>query len=179
MPITVNQLAPQLQARIKSELKPDETIVWLDQPSPRYFFWGGCFLAMFFIPMLAISLYLLGDWNSFSLIFVLPPLLFGLAGMSIPIWSYHRAKYMVYLITNQRAFSIEGIKSYIVDSYSPEKLSKIRSEEKNDGSGHLILASTIYNDGEGQSRTKEHGFYAISDVKKVEAMIHRLASTGL
>ncbi len=180
-------LPAHLQARVKSELRPGEAVAWIGQPNPTRFMRSGFFLWLFFIPWTAFSLFWIAGasgfkfpdfshaWSWFPL-FGLPFLLIGLGGLSSPLWLYRKAANIVYIVTNQRAFSLEGARSYTVRTYLPAQLTHIVRKEHPDGSGDLLLEVLHYKDSDGDSRKKENGFFAIADVRKVEQLLERLMS---
>lgn len=185
----LHQLEPNLQNRVRSELKPGESIVWVGQPDPKRAVWFGFALWFFFIPWTAFALFWTAGAAGFKIptfsrmsdlfmLFGVPFILIGLAGLSSPYYIWKKALNTVYLITDRRAISIEGWRTWTVRTYPPEKLGSIVRKERSDGSGDLILDTTWYKDSDGDSRRNEIGFYAIPDVKRVEYLLERLATTG-
>ena len=85
---------------------------------------------------------------------------------------------MVYTITDQRAISIEGSKSITVKSYLPADMASIERVEHADGSGDLVLRSEQYRDSEGDQRTRQSGFFAIDNVRRVERLVESLVRTS-
>jgi hypothetical protein len=183
----ISQLKLNLQNRVRSELKPGESIVWIGQPNPNRLMWTGFLLWFFFIPWTAFSLFWTAGAAGFRIptftritdlfpLFGLPFILIGLGGLSSPFWIRWKALNTVYVITDRRAFSLEGGRTFVVRNYTPEKLGNLVRKERDDGSGDLILDTTWYKDSDGDSRKNELGFYGIPDVKRVEYLLERLAA---
>ncbi len=183
----LSALPAHLQARVKSELKAGETAAWFGQPNPVRYMRSGFLLWLFFIPWTAFSLFWMGGASGFKVpdfsrawdwfpLFGLPFLLIGLGGLCSPLWLYRKAANMVYVVTNQRAFSLEGSRSYTVRNYLPAQLTNVVRRENPDGSGDLVLEVSHYKDSDGDSQKKENGFFAIADVRKVEQLLERLTS---
>lgn len=106
------------------------------------------------------------------------PVLVGLAGLSSPIWMRLRAKYILYAITDQRAFSISGKTTIKVTTYLPKDLGTIERVERADGYGNLILQSSVYHDSDGDRRSKMQGFMAIADVRRVQAVLEEMLQSN-
>jgi hypothetical protein len=182
-------LPEHLQTRLRSELKPGETIVWAGQPSPNRFMRDGFKLWFFFLPWTAFALFWMAGasgfrwprfetgWSFFPL-FGLPFLLIGIGGLSTPIWLRHKARATIYALTNQRAISIEGSKSVTVKSYLASDIVNIERTEHQDGTGDLILRTESYRDSDGDRRTRRHGFFSVDNVRQVEDKIEKLRRAG-
>ena len=146
---------------------------------------SGFKLWYFFVPWTAFALFWIagasgfrmprfdGGWSLFPL-FGLPFLLIGIGGLSAPLWLRRKARSMVYAITNRRAISIEGTKSITVKSYPAAEIANIERTEHEDGSGDLVLWTQRYRDSDGDRQTKQHGFFAIDNVRSVESLVETL-----
>jgi hypothetical protein len=148
---------------------------------------GGFALWLFFIPWTAFALFWMAGAAGFKMpdfshgsdlfmLFGLPFLLVGFGGLSAPYWLRRKAANMVYVITNQRAITLEGRHTYTLRSYDPEQLTNITRKLNPDGSGDLVFEVIRYKDSDGDSRKKENGFFAIKGVKDVERLIEELTS---
>ena len=84
------------------------------------------------------------------------------------------ARSTIYAITNHRLISIEGAKSITVKSYIASDLVDIERTEHPDGRGDLVLQSERYRDSDGELQTRDHGFFAIDNVRRVESIIENL-----
>jgi len=185
----ISTLPQHLQQRLRDELKAGETIAWAGQPDPNGYMRTGFTLWYFFIPWTALSLFMMAalsgfkwprfdqEWN-LGLLFVLPFLLIGLAGLYAPFWARRKAVSTIYAITNQRALVIDGARSIKVKTYLPVDIGILEKTVYKDGSGDLILRTENYDDSDGNQRTLTEGFFAIDDVRHVEHLIERLAKAG-
>ncbi|WP_053013798.1 hypothetical protein [Caldimonas brevitalea] len=139
----------------------------------------------FFVPWTAFSLFWMAGASGFRLptfesgwslfpLFGLPFLLIGIAGLASPIWQKRKAYSIVYAITNQRAFIMQGTKSVTVKSFRPVDIENLERTEHQGGFGDLLLKTEFYRDSRGRQRGHEQGFFAIADVRRVERMIEAL-----
>jgi len=184
--MSISDLPQHLQQRLRAELKPGESITWAGQPNPDRYMKSGFKLWLFFIPWTAFSLFWIAGasgfrmpqvnsgWSLFPL-FGLPFLLVGLGGMSSPLWLRLKARSTIYAVTNHRAISIEGAKSITVKSYLASDIADIERTEHQDGTGDLILRTERYRDSDGDRQTRQHGFFAVDNVRRIESLIANLA----
>ena len=182
----ISALPQHLQQRLRAELKPGESLAWAGQPNPERYMKSGFKLWFFFIPWTAFALFWIAGaagfrlprfdsgWSLFPL-FGLPFLLVGLGGLSAPFWLRRKARSIIYAVTDQRAMSIEGAKSITVKSFLPSDIGDVERTEHQDGSGDLILRSESYKDSEGDRQTRQHGFFAVDDVRHVGNLVENLA----
>lgn len=186
---SVYNLPQHLQPRVQAELKFGEALAWVGQPNPSRMMRVGFALWLFFIPWTAFSLFWMAGASGFHLptfdsvfsffpLFGLPFLFIGLGGLSSPFWLYRKAGFTVYVLTTQRALSIEGTKSVTVKSYPIGEIKHLERTEHPDGSGDLIFKTEQYRDSDGDRQSKKHGFFAIPEVKKVEHQIENLMQTN-
>ena len=184
--MSVSDLPPHLQERLRAELKPGEAISWAGQPNPDRYMKSAFKIWFFFIPWTAFSLFWMAGASGFEIprfdaglslfpLFGLPFLLIGIAGLSSPLLLRRKAHSTVYAITNQRAISIEGHKSISVKSYPASNIANIERIEHPDGSGDLVLRTEHYRDSDGDRRTSRHGFFALDNVKRVQGFLERLS----
>lgn len=182
------KLPKHLQARIQSELKPGETVVWAEQPDAGKYMRQGFWLWLFFIPWTAFALFWMAGaagfqfpnfsrgWDLFPL-FGIPFVLIGLGGLSSPYWLRRKAANIVYAITDRRALTLEGSRSYTARTHYPNQLRRVTRKEHPDGSGDLVLEITHYENSDGDARERKNGFFAISHVRKVEQLLEHLAAS--
>lgn len=172
MNLTMQQLSVPLKRKLNAELKSGEALVWVGQPNPRRLMLKGFFLWLFFIPWTAFVLFWMAGAAQFKIpdlrepaawfmLFGVPFLLVGVAGLSTPAWIYWGARHTVHAITNQRALTVSGLHTFKIKSFEPAQMSNIERVERADGSGDLILAETPRGNGRG---TRRDGFFAIADV---------------
>lgn len=180
---SLSALPSELQKRLQGELKPGEMLVWVDQPIANRAARAGYGLWFFFIPWTGFSIFFtvgaagfadFGNGNLYLVLFGLPFVLAGLAGLSTPMWLKRRARSTVYAITNRRALSIEGTKSITVKTYFGTHIANIEKVEHRDGSGDLILRTDQYRDSEGDRQSLREGFTAVGDVRNVERLLDAL-----
>jgi hypothetical protein len=183
---SLSSLPQQLQHRVRTELKPGESIIWAGQPNPDRYMKSGFKLWFFFIPWTAFSLFWIagaagfqmprfdGGWSFFPL-FGLPFLLIGIGGLSAPLWLRRKARSTVYAVTDRRAISIEGSKSISVKSYRASEIANIERTEHEDGSGDLIFKTENCRDSDGDRRSRQYGFFSIDNVRSVENIVESLA----
>jgi hypothetical protein len=167
-------IPPKLQARVNRELKPQETIRWIDQPVPRYFTPKAKAAFIFPIPWTAFAFFWTagasfssaGDGSvGFMALFGIPFILVGLGMLSSPLWAYRITLKTVYVITDQRAINFDGGRSTTISSYPPEKLQNVYRNENKDGTGDVVLLRRDYQDSEDHHRIEELGFIHIRDPK--------------
>jgi len=181
----ISDLPPQLQQRLQAELKAGESLSWIGQPNPKRYMRSGFKSWFFYVPWTAFSLFWIAvasgfrlpnftDGWSFFPFFGVPFLLIGLGGLSSPLWLHRKAQSIVYAITNQRAISIEGSRSITVKSYRASDIANIERTEHQDGSGDLVLQTERYKDSDGDQQSRQHGFFAIDQVRHAERFITSL-----
>jgi hypothetical protein len=180
------QLLPELQARVKAELRPGEVVVWAGQPVPRRYAAGARWSWLFFIPWTAFAIFWIcgaaqfrvptfTEPEDFFALWGLPFVAIGIGGLSSPLWLRWLAARVVYVVTNQRAFSVEGWRSLTVRTYLPAQLATMTRRERSDGSGDLILGLESYAGRRGAINTRERGFIGVAEVKRVGRLLEDLA----
>jgi hypothetical protein len=186
-------LTPELEARVKAELQPDERLVWVGQPRPDLFVRAAFFLVPFGLVFGGFALFWIvgsaammggfganqgfpGFLNFFPLCGV-PFLLVGLAMVLSPIWLRRRARQTVYALTSKRAIIWEPglVGSVTVRNYSAAGLGRMTRTERADGSGDLVfeefVTTSTNSEGYRTSTTNRRGFLGIDNVRKVEELI--------
>ena len=106
----------------------------------------------------------------------LPFLLIGIGLLSTPIWYYLSALKTVYAITNKRAITIyEGRYSSTTQSYYPDHLQDIYTQEQKDGTGDVIISCQALRDSWYAKDKEPLGFLQIKNPKEVEIKLKKLA----
>ncbi len=184
-------MPPDLQRTIEGELRSGETVVWQGQPIPGRYARGGWCLVLFGIPWTAFSIFwvvmasgiTMGHQHGpplgvriFFPLFGLPFVVIGLGMLSSPFWMKRKALKVAYVVTDQRAILIEGgwRGGVTVRSFGPDQLNQLERREHADGSGDLIFERHHGRDSDGERRSREIGFLAVPEVKKVEELIRGL-----
>jgi hypothetical protein len=188
-------LPPEAAARVESELREGERLVWVGQPRPDLYAKGsGClvvfgiffagFSALWLLITLGIGLFLVGPGGNGLRIAGIPFLVFGLFGLPIlliavglltaPFWIKKRARRVCYLLTDQRAITWEPtlFGGVTVRSFNRDGLGRITRHENADGSGSLVFHEYTVRDSDG-STTHWRGFLHIDKVRFVEELIRR------
>lgn len=182
-------LPEELDRGVQAALEPGENLVWAGQPSANRFVWSTLLLFLCGFPCTGTGLALI--WGVFTASHDLPvwlgrllglgaavPVIFlGLWLIASPYWMYRRAKQTVYAVTDQRAIAWDagwfGRKE--VRYFPVHKLRHMILRENRDGSGDLIFNRLVSqetdSEGSGWTRVVEHGFFAIKNVREVEALI--------
>lgn len=169
-----------LLAVAKEELRLREKVVWHCQPNAfrRMFLAFGTWL--FMVPWTGISsyfVYKLTLQESIEPVAFLFSLLFpavGLLVMFTPFYEWAKAKKTIYIVTNQRVFIIEYLRTLKVMNIDLDKISNIEKKISTSGYGDLILYRDFYLDSDKDKKEKEHGFFAIPDVREAEKHISKL-----
>jgi hypothetical protein len=188
-------LPPELAARVESELRDGEHLIWVGQPRPDLYARGsGClvvfglfftaFAALWLLVTLGIGFLLVGAGGGgleiagipflvFGL-FGLPFLLIGLGLLTAPLWNRKWARKVCYLLTDRRAITWEPtlFRGVTVRSFSQDGLGKITRQENPDGSGSLVFHEYMVSDSDG-STTHRQGFMYIDHVRFVEELLRR------
>ncbi len=174
---------------IQKELNPKEIIKWSASPNPRAHAVSSLSLFMFAIPWTAFSIFWIAGASGFKIpdfnegfdffpLFGLPFLFIGIGMLLSPYFSYLKAKKILYVVTNQRAFELYCGKWKKIKNYSPGDIGNIERTEKQDGSGNLYFSTETRRTKNG-SREVKVGFKGIEEVKIAESYINKLkASKG-
>jgi hypothetical protein len=196
-----NVLPPELEARVHSELRPGERLVWTGQPRPGRLMRQTIPLVIFAIPWTAFSLFWMfmagglffvnpGGGNGFEVVsvcfslFGVPFVLIGFAMLASPWWAARKGKRTCYAITDRRAILWEaGWWSRLdVRSYEPGGLGRIVRTEYADGCGDLVFEEIVSygrdSDGNRTSSTIRHGFMAVENVREVEDLLRKTLLSG-
>ena len=184
----MDQLEESKYQKIRSELKPGESIVWTGQPDSVEYMKSSILGFLFFIPWTAFSVFWIafasgleipdfskGGFAYFPL-FGLPFLLIGIWGLSSPLREKLKAKNVIYAITTQRVIIIEGFRSTTYRSYYPAQLKNIEKVQKSNAFGSIYFQLVPYIDANGGERYEKVRFIGIPNVQAVENKIINLAN---
>ena len=185
-----NQIPHDLREKVDRELDSGEHVTWLQMPVPRYFTPGSTAACLFGIPWTGFAIFWTtgAAWGSSKVenagffrafpLFGVPFILIGFGMLLSPVWAYRKALRTVYVVTNRRAITFDGLRTTTVRSYPPERLKDVYRKERKDGTGDVIIARRAWRDSEGTSQSEELGFLRIRDPKTVEAMLRKLAQNA-
>ena len=178
--MTLLSIPQPIQALLDRELEPGELIEWMGMPKPIFFspVATGAFLFGILWTAFAIHWTVNAAKQANNIVFPLlgsPAILIGIALLSAPIWAHRRALATVYVITDRRAISFEGLRWTTIRNYPPDRLKQVYRKEKQDGSGDVMIARDVYRDTDGDMQTQELGFLRIPNVRDVELRLKRLA----
>lgn len=176
----------QLQDLIDRELERGEKIVWSALPKPRYFTGPSAGLFVFAIPWTAFSVFWMASAAGFKIpqfnqggdlfpLFGIPFFLIGIGMLLSPLWNYRRQLKTVYLITDRRAITIDGGRTFTIRSYLPENLTDVFRREHSDGTGDVIITRTAWKDSDGDKQMQDLGFLRVADAKSVETLLKAMA----
>lgn len=181
-----------LRQTVEQELKPGETIRWIEQPIGRVFTPVTAGLLVAGLLGLGCFGYFTYTWwtmpwgsdarlDSFSQWIKLGGLLVGglcllisCVPLAMPWLTWKAARQTVYLITNQRALIFQGGGKTTIHSYSPTHVREAYRNQRADGSGDVVIAVRQWIDSSGDVRREEIGFLNIRDPKAVEALLRSL-----
>jgi hypothetical protein len=190
------QLTPEQEDRVRSELSPDEKLVWIGQPRPDLAARGSCFvvgMGVFFILFslfwIGIALYVGGmfaqqaAWGAADILPMLFPVcgvpfvVIGILMLNAPGWMRARGRRTIYALTDRRAILWEPnwVTSITTRSYTRDGLGRMARQENADGSGDLIFEEFVTygtnSDGARTSHLNRRGFLGIDRVREVEQMV--------
>jgi hypothetical protein len=182
-PLDLAAVKPELQARIRSELRDGEKLLWLGQPLVRA-------AALKTIPVVLFGIISTGFGaggvvaaaeHIMMLFGALPFLIMGLSFLSSPYRALRKARATFYILTDQRVILYEGQSFFegqwgggvSVRSYGPDKLRSMFRIEKTNGSGSLILEDHSFRDDNNNYNRIRHGLLEIENVSSVEKLIRR------
>lgn len=99
--------------------------------------------------------------------------------LSSPLWVWQAARKTVYLVTDKRAISIQGIWSTTIRSFLPEQLKDIYRRERADGTGDVVFSIRRWRDSDGDNRNEEIGFLGVRNPREVESILKQLAQNNV
>jgi hypothetical protein len=190
-----SSLPPELESRVRAELRDGEQLLWVGQPRPRWFSGEALVLVLFGIPFTAFAVF----WTAMALgigagvrnngpgllfqvcfpLFGLPFIVVGLGLLSTPYWQRRRALRTCYALTDRRAIIWEAgnFGSVTVRSYEPDALKGMERVEYADGSGDLVFEEVrrVWSGSNGRRRTstERRGFLAVDNVRTIETLLRK------
>ncbi len=178
-PFEPSILPPQIEERLRSELRADEKLLWSGQPLPRLFRRQVYMHVLVGFALTSLSLYVCWvgrDWREVRLFFIIfggSMFLIGLALMCHPIAIHRQARRVVYAITDQRVILIAGrmlgfigLPSFNIESHIYEHLAVLLRTEHADGTGDLKFEQLL----------GDKGFIGIERVRDVENLIRETSA---
>ena len=174
---STEQIPRELEERVERELQPGERISWIEMPIPTFFTPKSTQIFLFAIVWTLFAIFWTYAAAGFKIpefkagsdtfqvlqflfsLFGLPFILIGLGMLSSPLFEYRKALKTVYVITDRRAITFEAGWSKRVRSYPPSKLLNVYRKERRDGTGDVIISIDKWVDSEGDTRTKDLGFF--------------------
>lgn len=179
-----------LEARVRRELEPGESVRWMEQPVPRFFTAASVASFLFAIPWTGFAVFWIGGASGFKTpdfsqggfaffpLFGVPFVLIGIGMLCSPVWIYRKALKTVYVVTNLRAIAFEGGWTTTVRSFRPDQLRNVYRKERRNGVGDVVLGQRVWTDSDNDRRSMDVGFLNVRDAKRVERLILDLAATA-
>jgi hypothetical protein len=191
-----SSLPPELDSRVRAELRDGEQLLWVGQPRPRWLSRETVPVMLFGLPFTGFAVFWVGFavWlvsgnpgkNNPGLLFQvcfpmfgLPFIVIGLGLLTSPYWHYRRALRTCYALTDRRAIVWEAgnFGSVTVRSYEPGALTAMERVEYADGSGDLVFEEVrrVWTGSKGRRRTstERRGFLAVDDVRTIETLVRK------
>ena len=179
-------ISRNLNSAVERELRSGESVSFMETPQPRFFTTASTGAFVFAIPWTLFALFWMGGAAGFKIpdfkngfdlfpLFGIPFVLIGFAMLSSPFWAYRNAFKSVYVITDQRAITFVGGFRTTIRSFYPDDLRDVYRTERPDGSGDVIIGSSVRRDSDGDSHTTHFGFLGVSDAKATEDRLRVLA----
>ena len=180
------QLPSSVSALLDDELRPDEKLVWLDQPDAGHAVRKSLLIYFFAVPWTAFSLFWMAgaagfeipDFtkaNHFFALFGLPFVLIGLGMLSAPFYANYASRRSLYALTDQRAIIFDGGRSTTIKSVPVIEFHSMYRKQRPDGSGDLILCEKFQRDSDGDTVSTKQTFESIAQVKMVEDLARKLS----
>ena len=186
------EISAGLSAQIDRELAPGEVIRWVGQPIARFLTAGSIVQFLIGIPWTAFSLFWTWDTLGFGTFLMnglthltlfpllgVPFILLGFALLSAPLTGKRAIQNTIYIVTDRRAISFEGIQPSTIRSYLSNQLQSVYRQENKDGSGNVIITIHYVKDHEGGERKEFVGFIDIRDPKESEKFLKELAGINV
>ncbi len=176
-------LAPE----IRSELEPDEKVLWTGQPNAMQDLIGTLPIFIFAVPWTTISVFFLmcaftttkqGQNLWFLSIIGVPFTLLGLLLLSSPFYAYHVAKKIYYLATDRNLYVIQLGKEKTVERYAREDLiNAVRTES----GGRGTLQWTLQGNSARPSyrKAKQTGEVVFKNIDNPRELEHLLRDTAI
>jgi hypothetical protein len=190
------RLPPDLDARVRAELRPGERLLWVGQPRRRRFPREALPAFLFGIPFTAFAVF----WTALAVwivsrghgandpgllfrivfpLFGLPFVLIGVGLLSTPYWLRRQATRTCYALTDRRAILWEAgtFGGVAVRSFAPDALTGFHRVEYPDGHGDLVFEE-VHTEGRDRRgrrriRTARHGFLDVEEVRRIEELLRK------
>lgn len=179
-------LPDNLRSEVEMELRPDEKLLWVGQPSSTRYAWRALPIFIFGIFFGGFAFF----WEFMALVavgvdgkdpiawvfplFGLPFVLVGTGMLTSPLWMPIYARSIVYAITTERVVMISGYWRRKILSYNPDRLEQIERTQNADGSGDLIFDREVRYYKGRRSSTMPIGLFAVPNVRDVENIIRTM-----
>ena len=194
------KLAKPLRERLQKELQPGEHVIWAGRPSWKakwrelasisFFalFWNAITGTFFFISAAAALGFVPAGkmkggfatgWGPFVLLLFLVP--FVLIGLGL-VWHIVRelrsGSRRVHAVTDRRVLTVEIGSGKPLDDRLRSHINFVRSTERVDGSGTLVIAVGVVRDADGEPRPETLTWPGIPDVAFVQSTLDRRATSA-
>lgn len=195
-----SSLPPELDARVREELRDGERLLWVGQPDPRRMGRAGWGAVLFAIPWTAFALLwtglaAAGLWFGAGLnpgqgapavfrvcfpLWGIPFILVGIVMLTSPLRLRRAARRTCYALTDQRAIirQAQPFGGVEVRSYGPDQLTKLVRTEYPDGTGDLVFEEELpVRNTNRQARPMNitrYGFLAIENPRRIEELVRRV-----
>jgi len=163
------------QKWLDQELDPDEKVIWIDKPIPKYnvkalFWFGILWTAISSIPIIYIELPHIRTpyfWEALSVFaFAVSFLLIGIGMLSTPLLNRYKMSNTLYVITEKRIIIFEKLLSLEISCFDNIDKNNVLIKPKEEA-GDIIFYHRYSDDGEGGITTTEIGFFNIINVTEV------------
>jgi hypothetical protein len=194
------KLATPLRARLQQELQPGETVIWAGTPDWRAkwrdlaaiscfaLFWNviaGTFLfvsaaaALGLVPADKMKGGFATGWGPYALLlFMVPFVLIGLGLLWHIVCELRSGRRRVHAVTDRRVLTVEIGNAKPLDDRPRSEINFVRSTERADGSGTLVIAVGVVRDVDGDPRPQTLTWPGIPDVAFVQATLDRRATAA-
>jgi len=183
------RLPRRLRQAVQDELRSEESVRWVGQPSPWRFAVASAPVVKFSISWTAASvIFLVVVWrldnpnpgepvNLLVPWFMLPFLFIGLVTLSCPLLMVCKARKTAYVVTDHRAMTVEVGRYRIVRTFGPYRLRELFLRRRKDGSGDILFQAERRRHHRSRERlnyvgkTNAIGFLGIDKAEHVRGML--------
>jgi hypothetical protein len=163
-----SSLPPELDSRVRAELRDGERLLWVGQPLPARYARAAWPMVLFGIPWTAFAVFwivMAGGMGFFAAnagpggpgaggaalfgccfpLFGVPFVLIGIGMLTSPIWLRRQARRTCYALTDRRAivWKAQSFGGVEVRSYGPDDLTRLVRTENADGTGDLVFEEFV------------------------------------
>lgn len=172
--------ARKLRARLESELRPDERLVWSTQPDPAAFARLARGAVLFAILACVVNAVItrgaLESWGVIGAIMLVPFWLIALWLFAAPRRARRRAEATIYGVTDRRAIIVTVEANLEARSFYARDLGDVKRVERAEDFGDLILKPHVKSAFDGEQISAETGFYGVRGVRHVEQLLDDVRS---